>query len=152
MWFLNPVLCKNVKFNKVATDGIGPNNDGCDPECCTDVLIKGCSFNNGDDCIAIKSGRNLIINRSIKDGNIVFYIENGSEKAYSGGSINLDENSKIIIRVSRKATIRIIHDGHVVFKETAKKIKFPIKHKGKYRLEVYYNKMPWIFSNPILVK
>jgi len=58
MWFLNPVLCKNVTFNKVATDGIGPNNDGCDPESCTDVLIKGCSFNNGDDCIAIKSGRN----------------------------------------------------------------------------------------------
>jgi polygalacturonase len=58
MWFLNPVLCKNVTFNNVATDGIGPNNDGCDPESCTDVLIKGCSFNNGDDCIAIKSGRN----------------------------------------------------------------------------------------------
>jgi polygalacturonase len=58
MWFLNPVLCKNVTFNKVSTDGIGPNNDGCDPESCTDVLIKGCSFNNGDDCIAIKSGRN----------------------------------------------------------------------------------------------
>ncbi len=58
MWFLNPVLCKNVTFKNVATDGIGPNNDGCDPESCTDVLIKGCSFNNGDDCIAIKSGRN----------------------------------------------------------------------------------------------
>ncbi|MDR3665453.1 MAG: glycoside hydrolase family 28 protein [Ignavibacteriaceae bacterium] len=58
MWFLNPVLCKNVTFNNVATDGIGPNNDGCDPESCLDVLIKGCSFNNGDDCIAIKSGRN----------------------------------------------------------------------------------------------
>jgi len=58
MWFLNPVLCQNVTFNKVATDGVGPNNDGCDPESCTDVLIRGCSFNNGDDCIAIKSGRN----------------------------------------------------------------------------------------------
>jgi polygalacturonase len=58
MWFLNPVLCKNVTFNKVVTDGLGPNNDGCDPESCTDVWIKGCSFNNGDDCIAIKSGRN----------------------------------------------------------------------------------------------
>jgi polygalacturonase len=58
MWFLNPVLCKNVTFNKVSTDGVGPNNDGCDPESCTDVLIKNCFFNNGDDCIAIKSGRN----------------------------------------------------------------------------------------------
>jgi polygalacturonase len=35
-----------------------PNTDGCDPESCTDVLIKDCNFNTGDDCIAIKAGRN----------------------------------------------------------------------------------------------
>ena len=37
---------------------MGPNNDGCDPESSKDVLIENCYFNNGDDCIAIKSGRN----------------------------------------------------------------------------------------------
>jgi polygalacturonase len=58
MWFLHPVLCKNVSVIGVTTDGQGPNNDGCDPESCTDVLIKSCFFNTGDDCIAIKSGRN----------------------------------------------------------------------------------------------
>ena len=58
MWFLNPVLCKNVSVINVTTEGQGPNNDGCDPESCTDVLIKKCFFNTGDDCIAIKSGRN----------------------------------------------------------------------------------------------
>ena len=36
----------------------GPNNDGCDPESCKDVLIEDCLFDTGDDCIAIKSGRN----------------------------------------------------------------------------------------------
>jgi unsaturated rhamnogalacturonyl hydrolase len=36
----------------------GPNNDGCDPECSRDVLIEDCLFDTGDDCIAIKSGRN----------------------------------------------------------------------------------------------
>ncbi len=36
----------------------GPNGDGCDPECCDRVLIEDCFFNTGDDCIAIKSGRN----------------------------------------------------------------------------------------------
>jgi polygalacturonase len=58
MWFLNPVLCKNISIVGVTTEGLGPNNDGCDPESCADVLIKNCYFNNGDDCIAIKSGRN----------------------------------------------------------------------------------------------
>jgi polygalacturonase len=58
MWFLNPVLCTNVSILGITTEGLGPNNDGCDPQSCTDVLIKNCYFNTGDDCIAIKSGRN----------------------------------------------------------------------------------------------
>jgi polygalacturonase len=58
MWFINPVLCKNISLVGVTIEGLGPNNDGCDPESCADVLIKNCFFNNGDDCIAIKSGRN----------------------------------------------------------------------------------------------
>jgi len=58
MWFLHPVLCQNVSIINVTVEGQGPNNDGCDPESCSDVLIENCCFNTGDDCIAIKSGRN----------------------------------------------------------------------------------------------
>jgi polygalacturonase len=58
MWILNPVLCTNVTINKVTVTSDGPNNDGCDPESCKNVWIKDCYFNTGDDCIAIKSGRN----------------------------------------------------------------------------------------------
>ena len=58
MWVMNPVLCQNVSVLNVKVDGLGPNTDGCDPESCKNVLIKGCEFNTGDDCIAIKSGRN----------------------------------------------------------------------------------------------
>jgi polygalacturonase len=58
MWILNPVLCNNVTIQKVTVESHGPNNDGCDPESCKNVLIKDCYFNTGDDCIAIKSGRN----------------------------------------------------------------------------------------------
>ncbi len=58
MWFLHPVLCRNVTVDGVTVVGKGPNNDGCDPESCIDVLIKDCRFDTGDDCIAIKSGRN----------------------------------------------------------------------------------------------
>jgi len=58
MWEINPVLCGNVTVRGVKIYSHGPNNDGCDPECCTDVLIDACEFDTGDDCIAIKSGRN----------------------------------------------------------------------------------------------
>jgi polygalacturonase len=58
MWNLNPVLCENVTIRGVTVSSHGPNNDGCDPESCRNVLIENCTFDTGDDCIAIKSGRN----------------------------------------------------------------------------------------------
>jgi len=58
MWELHPLLCTNVIVRGVNIDSHGPNNDGCDPESCGDVLIEDCVFDTGDDCIAIKSGRN----------------------------------------------------------------------------------------------
>jgi len=59
MWEINPVLCTNIIVRGVTIEcPAGPNNDGCDPECSRDVLIENCVFNTGDDCIAIKSGRN----------------------------------------------------------------------------------------------
>jgi polygalacturonase len=57
MWILNPVLCQNVTIRGLTVSSHGPNNDGCDPESCRDVLIEKCTFDTGDDCIAIKSGR-----------------------------------------------------------------------------------------------
>ncbi len=58
MWELNPTLCHNVTVRNITIDSHGPNNDGCDPDACRDVLIEKCTFSTGDDCIAIKSGRN----------------------------------------------------------------------------------------------
>ena len=58
MWELNPILCTNVILRGVNIVSHGPNNDGCDPDACCDVLIEDCLFDTGDDCIAIKAGRN----------------------------------------------------------------------------------------------
>ena len=58
MWEVNPVLCTNVSIRGLNIRSHGPNNDGCDPESCRDVLIERCTFDTGDDCIALKSGRN----------------------------------------------------------------------------------------------
>ena len=59
MWQVTPCLCSNVTVRGLHINANGgPNTDGCDPESCRDVLIQDCYFNTGDDCIAIKSGRN----------------------------------------------------------------------------------------------
>ena len=58
MWEIHPVLSQKVTVRNVTISTHGSNNDGCDPESCQDVLIEGCTFDTGDDCIAIKSGRN----------------------------------------------------------------------------------------------
>jgi polygalacturonase len=57
MWTIHPLYCRNVTVRQVTVQGNGPNTDGCDPDSCADVLIEKCLFNTGDDCIAIKSGR-----------------------------------------------------------------------------------------------
>jgi polygalacturonase len=58
MWAIHPLLCNNVIIQNITIESLGPNNDGCDPESSRNVLIRNCYFNTGDDCIAIKSGRN----------------------------------------------------------------------------------------------
>jgi polygalacturonase len=57
-WTTNPELCTNVTVDGLTIgNGLGPNTDGCDPESCDGVLIQNVTFDTGDDCIAIKSGR-----------------------------------------------------------------------------------------------
>jgi len=97
-WEIHPVLSQNVTVRGVNVKTHGPNNDGCDPESSRDVLIEDCVFDTGDDCIAIKSGRdedgrrigvpseNIIVRRStMKDGHGGVVI--GSE--ISGGVRNV---------------------------------------------------------------
>ncbi|WP_414556679.1 glycoside hydrolase family 28 protein [Bacillus swezeyi] len=84
MWQVHPVLCENVTVDGVKVVGHGPNTDGVNPESCKNVVIKHCHFDNGDDCIAVKSGRNADGRRiNIPAENIV--IENNEMKDGHGG-------------------------------------------------------------------
>lgn len=86
MWIMHPVLCEDVVIDGVTVDSHGPNNDGCDPESSKNVWIKNCTFNTGDDCIAIKSGRNHDGRRvGISSENIV--IQNCTMKNGHGGVV-----------------------------------------------------------------
>jgi polygalacturonase len=56
-WVIHPVLCNNVTVDGVTINSMNLNNDGCDPEASTNVLIQNCNFTVGDDGVAIKAGR-----------------------------------------------------------------------------------------------
>lgn len=58
-WQHHPVACRNLTIRNVYANSLGPNSDGFDPESCDGVLVEGCQFDTGDDCIAIKAGKNL---------------------------------------------------------------------------------------------
>lgn len=98
MWHVHPVLSENVTVQGTTIEGHGPNGDGVNPESSKNVLIKNNNFNNGDDNIAIKSGKNAdgrrinvpskniyIIGNHMKDGHGAVTI--GSEM--SGGVENV---------------------------------------------------------------
>lgn len=61
-WTITPTYCdnvivRNVRIKTEGKYGHTPNGDGVDPSSSTNVLIEYCEFDTGDDCIAIKSGR-----------------------------------------------------------------------------------------------
>ena len=91
-WVIHPLFCENMTVKGVHINSLGPNNDGCDPESCTNVLIEDCYFNTGDDCIAIKSGRNRDgIKANLPSENIVVrhcFMENGHGGVVIGSEIS----------------------------------------------------------------
>ncbi len=71
-WIIHPIKSTNVTVDGVTIRSHGPNNDGCDPEYSKNVIIKNCTFDTGDDCIAIKAGRDADGRRiGIKSENII---------------------------------------------------------------------------------
>ncbi|MFT4155458.1 glycoside hydrolase family 28 protein [Parafilimonas sp.] len=105
-WTIHLYLAKNVTVRNLNVYAHGHNNDGVDPEMSQDVLIENCVFDQGDDAIAIKSGRNpegwrlktpskniIIRNCTVKNGHQLVAI--GSE--LSGGIENVFVDSCRVI-------------------------------------------------------
>jgi polygalacturonase len=56
-WVVHPYLCRDVVIRRVDIRAHGHNNDGVDPEMSQNVLIEDCVFDQGDDAVSVKSGR-----------------------------------------------------------------------------------------------
>jgi Tol biopolymer transport system component len=58
-WCLHLVFSKDITVRRVRYEAFNYNNDGIDPESSENILIEDVVFNNRDDNIAIKAGRDL---------------------------------------------------------------------------------------------
>lgn len=59
-WTVNPEFCENVTITGVTINNPpSPNTDGINPESCKYVHISDCHISVGDDCITIKSGKDI---------------------------------------------------------------------------------------------
>ena len=91
-WVIHPIFSNNIIVRNVSIISHGPNNDGCNPESCQNVLIEGSTFDTGDDCIAIKSGRNNDgRNTAIPSENIIVrncYMKDGHGGVVMGSEIS----------------------------------------------------------------
>jgi polygalacturonase len=88
-WTIHPLYSQNFTLRGATVSGSGPNTDGCDPDSCNTVLIENTTFNTGDDCIAIKSGRDgdgIRRNRPCENLTIRNCIMNGGHGAVTMGS------------------------------------------------------------------
>ncbi|MEL6891105.1 MAG: glycosyl hydrolase family 28 protein, partial [Actinomycetota bacterium] len=58
-WMVHPVFSDELTFRNLVFDGQVINNDGFDIESCRNTLIENVQFNNHDDNVSIKAGRDL---------------------------------------------------------------------------------------------
>lgn len=59
-WTVNPEFCDNLNIKDLTINNPeSPNTDGINPSSCRNVHISNCHISVGDDCITIKSGRDL---------------------------------------------------------------------------------------------
>lgn len=56
-WCLHLLKSESITVRGISYKSLNYNNDGIDPEYAKDVLIENVTFNNGDDNVAIKAGR-----------------------------------------------------------------------------------------------
>jgi polygalacturonase len=62
-WTIQYVYSEKISCHDLTIRSTVANGDGMDPDSSRDCCIFNCSFSNGDDCIAIKSGKNPEGNR-----------------------------------------------------------------------------------------
>ena len=100
---------------------------------------------------AIKTGRNLIINRVVSKEIPIFKISNKNQTVTNGESISLDNETLLNVQTKKKGLIKIFYNGKEIKSVISNSIKMLLNEVGKYRVEIKFGKRGFAYSNPIIV-
>ena len=165
-WNLHVLYSNDVVLSRltiIADDPFAPSTDGIDIDSSYDVLIKNCHISTNDDCISIKSGRDLdglMINRPSHDIHIEdcviekgYGLSLGSE--LSGGiygiyasHITFDHSScgfRIKSSKSRKGYVKEVRLNDILMKE----VKYPFYCYLDWNPLYNQNRLPESYTKPI---
>lgn len=102
---------------------------------------------------AFDSGKMFISNYNIGNAAGFKYSVNNKNGHYiSGEELFLDEETYIDINLPEKGRVKIIVDGSQLLEQENEFIRHKIENPGVYRIEVFQEDKPWIYSNPVWVK
>lgn len=94
-WVVHPVYCTDLIFREIKFECMNINNDGIDPDSCRRVLIERVMFNNYDDNVAIKAGRD----REAREGVAVAGSEmEGIDSPFIVDGRTRDHCSEVVVR------------------------------------------------------
>ncbi|HOL35855.1 MAG TPA: hypothetical protein PK303_09045 [bacterium] len=98
---------------------------------------------------AMKKGRLFFANDLLADSCGFFF---GSEdKTKTMGDCFLT-GERLIIEITEEADIKVVNSRETIYFEKTKRVGIKASVEGFFRVEVYYKKRPWIFSNPVYIK
>lgn len=124
-WNIHPFFSCNLKFlnMRIENNPNMPTTDGLDPDCCNNVLIAGCKFNVGDDCIAIKSGTLELAKEFMRPCNNITIRNNLMEAGHGG----------VVLGSELSGGINNIHVEKCLFKNTDRGLRIKTR-RGRGRL------------------
>lgn len=110
MWTIHPVHSEIITIQNVTIQNPmdSPNTDGINPESCRNVHISNCHISVGDDCIAIKSGREFDI----------YMKEWASENITITNCTMADGHGGIVIGSEMSGGVRNVTVSNCVFQNT----------------------------------
>jgi hypothetical protein len=117
-------------------------------------LIKGENYQKALHSLygALKNAQCYISNVALGDaGDFRMIALSNREEVTIGGTISLSDSLRIKVSAPQGEKIVLIRNGELLREKTGGEAEFKADKDGVYRVEVYKNRRPWIFSNHIRV-